>query len=402
MTEPLVETPSSPPKEDPEALVLRGRPRPAVRFRRGLIVGTTGAVAAGLVTLSWLALQPPSFRKAATAVESDEPASKSGADALANVPSNYGDVPRLGPPLPGDLGRPILEHQRSLAEAAKDDPLAVEAEQARAAEEAKRQRLAAARQAARSSPVIVQLAGGPAAAPAALPEPAQAEVPGEQGTPASDAPAVQQHKIEFARAGSDDGVNPHQLSAAPSPWTLSAGTVVPASLITGLNSDLPGTVLAQVTENVRDSATGRTILIPQRARLIGSYDSVVAYGQRRALVVWTRIVLPNGSSIRLDNLPATDTSGFAGLADKVDSHTWALLKGIALSTLLGVGTQLSLGSSESDLVRAIRESTQQNAAHAGDQITSRNLDVQPTIRVRPGWPVRVLVNKDLMLQPWRG
>jgi len=118
--------------------------------------------------------------------------------------------------------------------------------------------------------------------------------------------------------------------------------------------------------------------------------------------VWTRIVLPDGSSVWLDKMPATDTSGYAGLEDKVDSHTWQLLKGIALSTLLGVGTQLSLGSSESDLVRAIRESTQQNAAHAGDQITSRNLDVQPTILVRPGWPVRVIVNKDLVLQPWRG
>jgi type IV secretion system protein VirB10 len=101
-------------------------------------------------------------------------------------------------------------------------------------------------------------------------------------------------------------------------------------------------------------------------------------------------------------MPATDTSGYAGLEDKVDSHTWALLKGVALSTLLGVGTQLSLGSGESDLVRAIRESAQQNAAHAGDQVTARNLNVQPTIRVRPGWPVRVLVNKDLVLQPWRG
>jgi len=183
---------------------------------------------------------------------------------------------------------------------------------------------------------------------------------------------------------------------------LSAGTLIPASLITGLDSDLPGTVLAQVTENVRDSATGRIVLIPQGARLIGSYDSVVAYGQRRALLVWSRIVLPDGSSVELDNMPATDTSGYAGLQDKVDSHTWALLKGIALSTLLGVGTQLSLGSDESDLVRAIRESAQQNAANAGNQITSRNLDIQPTIKVRPGWPVRVIVNKDLVLQPWRG
>jgi type IV secretion system protein TrbI len=101
-------------------------------------------------------------------------------------------------------------------------------------------------------------------------------------------------------------------------------------------------------------------------------------------------------------MPATDASGYAGLQDKMDSHTWQLLKGIALSTLLGVGTQLSLGGSESDLVRAIRESAQQNAAHAGDQITSHNLDIQPTIKIRPGWPVRVLVSKDLVLQPWRG
>ena len=116
--------------------------------------------------------------------------------------------------------------------------------------------------------------------------------------------------------------------------------------------------------------------------------------------MWTRIVFPDGASLELDNMPATDVAGFAGLEDRVDSHTWQLLKGIGMSTLLGVSTQLSIGGG-GDLVRAIRESTQQNAAHAGDQITSRDLDVQPTIKVRPGWPVRVLVNKDLVLQPWR-
>ena len=187
-----------------------------------------------------------------------------------------------------------------------------------------------------------------------------------------------------------------------SPWLLSAGTIIPASLITGLNSDLPGTIIAQVTENVRDSATGRTTLIPQGARLIGSYDSVVVYGQRRALLVWKRIAFPDGSSIGLDDMPATDAAGYAGLEGSVDFHTWRLLKGIGLSTLLGVGTELSIGGSQSDLVRALRESAQQNAAHAGDQITARNLDVQPTIKVRPGWPVRAIVNKDLVLKPWLG
>ena len=400
-----VDPAGSPPKEDPEALVLRGRPRPAVRFRRGLIVGMTGAVAAALVTVSWLALQPPSFRKAAAAVESDEPDRKGGAEALANVPSSYGDVPRLGPPLPGDLGRPILEHQRSLGElpGAPIDSAAADAERERSAADAERQRLAAAKQAARSSPVLVQLGTGASPAAPAPAEDLQPEASPPGAAPGAGAiPAAQQRKIDFAGASSDADVNPHGLIGPPSPWTLSAGTLIPASLITGLNSDLPGTIIAQVTENVRDSATGRTVLVPQGARLIGSYDSMVAYGQRRALLVWTRILFPDGSSVRLDKLPASDTSGFAGLEDKVDSHSWQLLKGIALSTLLGVGTQLSLGSGESDLVRAIRESAQQNAAHAGDQITSRNLDIQPTIRVRPGWPVRAIVNKDLVLQPWRG
>jgi type IV secretion system protein VirB10 len=377
-------------KEDPEALVLRGRPRPAVRFRRGLIIGISAAAAAGLVTLSWIALEPPSFRKAAEAIEGSVAGRSATPDALAGAPKDYGDVPRLGPPLPGDLGRPILEHQRSL----DATPQAIDdggAEQARSAADAERERVAAAKEAARSSPVIVQLAQGGTRPEPETPRQVAAEPGAETGQSTAAVPASQSHKLD-----------PHALRSASSPWILSAGTVIPASLVTGLNSDLPGMVLAQVTENVRDSATGRTVLVPQGSRLIGRYDSVVAYGQRRALVVWTRILFPDGSSVDVDNLPATDVSGFAGLKDGVDSHTWQLLKGIALSTLLGVGTQLSLGSSESDLVRAIRESAQQNAANAGNQITSRNLDVQPTLTVRPGWPVRAILSKDLVLQPWRG
>ena len=397
------DAPAVPAKEDPETLVLRGSPRPVVRFRRGLIIGITAVVAGCLVTVAWFALEPPSFRLAAEGDGGGDPLRKAAPDALANAPSSYGDVPRLGPPLPGDLGRPILEHQRSLAEPA---PLTgarpAEPDPARAAAEAERQRLAAAREAARASGVIVQLQGRGQPAAGTRPEQTAPGVVDAPATPASGAVAGGQARTsDLARSEAGD-TNPHSLRPAPSPWTLSAGTIIPASLITGLNSDLPGTVFAQVTENVRDSATGRTILIPQGARLIGSYDSVVAFGQRRALLVWQRIVLPDGSSVRLDNVPATDLSGYAGVADQVDFHTWRLLTGIALSTLLGVGTELSLGSGESDLVRAVRESTQQNAARAGDQITSRNLDVQPTITVRPGWPLRAIIHKDLVLRPWRG
>jgi type IV secretion system protein VirB10 len=388
------------PKQDPQAFVLRGRPRPVVRVRRGLIVAVTGAAAAALLTLSWLALEPPGFRKAASAAGSDEPASRAGRDALADAPKTYGDVPRLGPPLPGDLGRPILEHERSIGTAPSEAPL--DSERGRAAADEQRERIAAAKQAARTSPVIVELAEGTSKASARSSSSASEAPSGETPSPPYAAPAGEQLKMDFARSLSSGDLNPHTLVRAVSPWTLTAGTVIPASLVTGLNSDLPGMVIAQVTQNVRDSATGRTVLIPQGARLIGTYDSAVAFGQRRALLVWTRIVLPDGSSIRLDNMPATDMSGYAGVEDRVDSHTWALLRGAAISTLLGVGTQLSIGGSESDLARALRESTQQNAANAGDRIAMRNLDVQPTIRVRPGWPVRAIVNKDLVLQPWRG
>ena len=142
-------------------------------------------------------------------------------------------------------------------------------------------------------------------------------------------------------------------------------------------------VTAQATERVYDSPTGRILLIPQGARLVGNYDSVVAFGQKRALVIWQRIVMPDGSSLRIDNMPASDPPDYAGLEDRVDFHTWALLKGVVLSTLLGVGAQLQF-SGESDLVQALRESTQQSVSRAGDQFTSRNLQVQPTITIRPG------------------
>ncbi|MBU6442918.1 MAG: TrbI/VirB10 family protein, partial [Alphaproteobacteria bacterium] len=221
--------------------------------------------------------------------------------------------------------------------------------------------------------------------------------------PARD-PNAQGRKLDFLDSKTDTGIyNPHALQKPVSPYELLAGTVISASLITGLDSDLPGLVVAQVTENVFDTVTGRTLLVPQGARLIGTYDSVVAFGQSRALVVWRRIIMPDGSSIEIDNLPATDAQGYAGLEDQIDYHTWTLLKGIALSTLLGVGTQASFGSNNSNLVEAIRQSTQESTNQAGQKIVEKDLDIQPTIKVRPGWPLRVVVSKDIVFrQPYEG
>jgi len=397
-------------KLDPETLVLRGSPGRVTRFRRGAIIAIAAAGSTSIVGVAWLALQPPSLGRVASSDDRRELAAKAPPEVLSGAPRSYGDVPQLGPPLPGDLGRPILEHQRE-AGVAPADPSADAVQRAGQEAEAERQRVETERRSARESGVMIQLGGaapGPASSALAAAD-APAAPAAQESSPESDRvaldrerdPNAQQRKLDFVgqRDGSSD-LNPHALTPAASPYTVSAGSIISASLITGLNSDLPGLVTAQVTENTYDSVTGRILLIPQGSRLIGSYDSVVAFGQRRALVVWQRIILPDGSSIRIDNLPAADTAGYAGLSDRIDRHTWQLLKGVALSTLLGVGTELSFGSSESDLVRAIRESTQQSGARAGGQLVTRNLDSQPTLRVRPGWPLRVVVHKDIVLRPW--
>lgn len=397
------EAPVAAPKEDPETLVLRGRPRPVIRFRRGLIIGISGMATAALIGLTWVALEPPSFRLAGEA-GAPELAAKAAPDGLAGAPANYAEIPHLGPPLPGDLGRPVLDQRRRLGVAAPagGEGMAAQADADRKLQA--EQRLADQEEAARTSAVLVRLASESPSAQepkSVQPTAIAAPVPVTEASAAPATGAGQQRKIDFAHVQPGD-TSPHPLLGPPSPWTLTAGTVIPASLITGINSDLPGIVLAQVTEQVRDSATGTAVLVPQGSRLIGSYDSMVAFGQKRALIVWQRIVLPDGSSVRLDNVPAADLAGYAGLEDRVDFHEWRLLKGIALSTLLGVGSEINLGDEGSDLVRAIGRSVQRDGARAGDQLVSRNLEVQPTLTIRPGWPVRAMIHKDLVLKPWRG
>lgn len=410
--------PAPAPKADPETLVLRGSPGRVTRFRRGAIIGIAAAGSTALVAVAWLALKPASFSLVAAGEDRRQLGASAPPEALAGAPRSYGDVPQLGPPLPGDLGRPILEHQRqtgAMPPTTATDPAAEAAQRAAQAAEAERQRLVAEQRTARESGVMMQLANagraGSATSSTTEAVPATATSGTSQARDASRValdperdPNNQQRRQDFVARGDSGGdINPHVLTPAPSPYTLSAGSIIAASLITGLNSDLPGLVTAQVTENAYDTVTGRILLIPQGSRLIGSSDSVVAFGQSRALVVWQRIILPDGSSIRIDNVPATDMAGYAGLSDRIDRHTWQLLKGVALSTLLGIGTELSFDSGESDLVRAIRESAQQNGARAGDQLVTRNLNVQPTLRVRPGWPLRVIVHRDIMFpRPWGG
>jgi type IV secretion system protein VirB10 len=180
---------------------------------------------------------------------------------------------------------------------------------------------------------------------------------------------------------------------------------IPAALITGVRSDLPGQITAQVTETVYDTPSGRIRLIPQGARLIGSYDSQVAFGQSRVLLVWGRLIMPNGRSIVLERQQGADAAGYSGLNDEVDNHWKELLGAAALSTLLGVGSELGSGADNGNntaILQALRLGAANSLNQTGQQIVRRNLNIQPTLTIRPGFPVRVIVNRDLVLEPYGG
>lgn len=405
-------------KEEPDRLTLRVKPRPVARINRKVLITVCGTGLLFLFGAVMVALAPPKLtRDGNEARELHNVSHKSRPEGLDVLPRHYSDIPRppvdLGAPLPGDLGGAVVrtEADVGLTAPASVKPFRPNAEDdALRAERIRQARLDAQ---ARESGVLFTLRSKNAAgsgeegvsasqadltAVSLLHRAAQHAYP---GTDLEDDQNRHGHKRAFLDSPRDrDIYNAHALQEPRSPYQVMAGTVIAASLVTGINSDLPGRVIAQVTENVYDSVSGRYLLIPQGSRLLGAYDSVVAYGQSRALIVWQRLILPDGSSIEVENLPATDAAGYAGLKDAVDHHTGRLIRGIALSTLLGVGTEFTFGRDESDIVAAIRGSAQDNANRAGQRITERNLNIQPTITIRPGWPLRVIVQKDLMLRPY--
>ena len=195
-------------------------------------------------------------------------------------------------------------------------------------------------------------------------------------------------------------ISPDRLAAPASPFILQAGTIIPAALMTGIRSDLPGQITAQVTENVYDSPTGRYLLIPQGTRLVGEYDNGVSAGQRRVLLVWTRLILPDGSSLVLERLQGADASGYAGLEDRVDRHWWGLAQAAALSTLLNIGAELATDESDT-IATALRDGAQDTIGTAGEEIVRQQLAIPPTLTIRPGFQLRVIVTRDLILEPYR-
>ncbi|WP_253189318.1 TrbI/VirB10 family protein [Brevundimonas sp. LM2] len=304
-----------------------------------------------------------------------EPVSTAPSEAITRLPRTYGDLPQgvpdLGPPLPGDLGGAMVAAgTEGSAPRIGDVPPAVPAPVAASAGPSPAE---TARIAARTSGLFFAAAGGaPSAAPETGPSPRNG-LTGEGG-----------------------------LSAPTSPYVLQAGTLIPAALITGVRSDLPGPVIAQVTQTVYDSPTGRHALIPQGTRLIGAYAQASSVGQSRIGLVWNRMILPGGRSIALEDQPGADAQGFVGLQDRVDRHWRRLFATATLSTVLGLGAALSEddgNGEESEVARALRRALGETGNGVGQAAVGRQLDLAPTLTLRPGHPLVVLVTRDLVLPP---
>ncbi|GAJ29794.1 TrbI/VirB10 family protein [Acidomonas methanolica] len=313
------------------------------------------------------------------------------ADGLAGLPKDY-TGPALGPPLPGDLGRPILDAQnrgQPVVPPTIATPTVDEAEQRRRAEE----------EAARVSRVFFQTQQGSVASASA-----QAGAPNLTGldmTGLNGQLTAQDRQLAFMNAPVDRRTtSADRVTRAASPFVVQAGSVIPGALMTGIKSDIPGDVIAQVTQNVYDSPTGRYLLIPQGSKLFGKYNSQLSFAQKRVQMIWTRLIFPNGSSIVLENLPGADTAGYSGLQDQVDNHWGELFKAAALSTVLSVGAEAGTSGSDDSLIRAIRDGASQSISQTGQMVVQRSLNIQPTLTERNGLPLTIIVDRDLVLQPW--
>ena len=403
---------SKPDRDRDLAADLRLRPErpPVTRLSRRVLMGLAAVAAISVSSvLIWGLYQNQKKPTGGTEVYNTE--NKPTPDGLTTLPRDYTGVTRsnlppiapgvpvLGPPLPGDLGRPI--HNAHIPVPGSAEP-AVDTEQQRIGQET---------EAARTSRLFATTnARERPATPTALPattatDQAAGTLTGRVEPPPFDPDSIlnmQDRKLAFLTAAVDrKTVSPDRLANPASRYVVQAGAVIPAALITGIRSDLPGQVTAQVTEHVYDSPTGKYLLIPQGSKLIGVYDSQISFGQDRVLLVWTRLIMPNGRSIVLERQPGADTQGSAGLEDEVDHHWGRLFTAAALSTLLGVGAELGAANNDSAILTALRRGSTDSLNQAGQQVVRRNLNIQPTITIRPGFPVRVIVNRDLVLSPYR-
>lgn len=400
----------------PPDLTLRMAPKPVLRLSRKVLIAGSLLLGLGVGILLIFALQPSKARRITAANEVSSTRNKAVSERVTALPHSYSDIPKLGPPLPGDFGKSLLATNEKdlLSElnpvigpgpSAEDITRPVTALPPTAPSSHSEAITQGQYQAHNSALFIgesrLQGQGRPPVSKRAAPE--AGYIVQDMAVQLADHKALSPSQANaFPERVSDISIiSPERLQSPASPYLILAGSVVPAALITGIRSDLPGQVSAQITENVYDSLTGQILLIPQGARLIGHYNNALTFGQSRILLAWTRLILPNGKSMILYKLSASDPQGLAGLSGRVDFHSTDMLKAAALSTLLSIGINAGSSSKDSDIIKAIRTGTADTVSRTGQQIVERQLNIQPTLTIRPGYSVRVILSRDLVLEPYR-
>jgi len=209
-------------------------------------------------------------------------------------------------------------------------------------------------------------------------------------------------KANFIRHGAEDWPSGYLKRTRQGPLTryeLKAGAVIPAVMISGINSDLPGQILAQVAEDVYDTATGRYLVIPQGSKLVGTYDNEVAFAQKRALVIWTKIIYPDASQLELEGMPGADPAGYAGFKDKVNRHVARRIGAALLLTVFNLGAALTRQAGETargfQTQSAVTAAVGQSVAELGREMVEKESEVPNTLQIRPGYRFNVMVNKDI-------
>jgi len=314
-------------------------------------------------------------------------------------------------PLPAQVP-PLLKQAASPVHVPALAPISATQMQAAQLAHEREERRRALLDAAQAAPVMVrlnengtpELAGATQPAPGSGPPPTAASgIAGNASQPR--APENQDERDAFLTSA--ESASRNQIFAArqddPSPYELHSGSVIPAVLLTGINADLPGTIVAQVRNDVFDSVTGRYLLIPRGTRLVGTYDNRIVQGQRRVLVAWTRLLYPDGSSVDLLGMPGTDEAGYAGFGANVDEHLNKVFTSALLLSIIGAGAQLSQPQQSSSLYAApsvgqtIASAVGQQIGNTSIQLTQRQLEVPPTLEVPPGYLFNVLVDRDIVL-----
>lgn len=433
----------------PELPLTQPRPE-TTRFNRKVVI-TIIAIVGGFTAISLIWALSPQKKQSPEQIAAEQ---KKKAESSPNVstapimsemvnstPGTYSNLhsqrqlnngtPQLGPPLTGDLGEAQLRQQQAInngepyystypvsggtAGGTPGQPsleqqvyIQERSQKHKEALDSRRSSLTFGNEFSGKEPGNSPGAGGgPGGAMSAPQMPdlnSLAAAMGGGGGPQQTDQNMQDEKRGFSQAKRSGGYLEAGLHKAISPFEVKAGSIFPGTLITGVNSDLPGQMVGQIRENIYDTVSGRYLLIPQGTRIIGEYDSKISYGQERALIVWTRLIFPNGDSINLEGMPGVDLRGYAGLTGKVNNHYVRLLTGVVLGSVLGAASQIAVGPAgvqNPNFEQLAVAGAAQNINDAGQQITRKNLNMQPTIEIHPGQKFNVFVTKDLILRPYR-